>query len=186
MSIFKIHELRSQDSSCFRTVVNYCREIFHCSGKELDSLGKMLAGDQERVKAHVIYAECLGEMAGFIIFYYYPQKKVAFVEALAVLDSFRNQGIGSELYWRMVELLREQHPECIGHILEMCQDKDNCLKRKQFFLKQGCIPIDLTFFFSDPQMAEIKILYHPYRVNQQYSLGIMEDILKEIGSGFVH
>ncbi len=187
--MFRIHELRNQESSYFHTVVKYCQEIFHCSGKDLDSLvGKILAGDSNRVKAHVIYAECLGELAGFVIFCYYPRNKVGFVEALAVLDNYRNMGIGSELYWRMVEMLKERYPQCIGHILEMCRDEENCLKRKCFFLKQGCIPIALDFFFSNPEIKNsgIQILYHPYRLNQQYSLGTMENILREISLDFLH
>ena len=60
---FKIQELCDQDfnqeSIHFRTLVKYCREMFHCSIEEIVSLvGKMLAGENGQVKAHVIYADC--------------------------------------------------------------------------------------------------------------------------------
>lgn len=185
MSVFRIHELHNREY--FRTLAECCRETFHYSNKDVDSLvGKMLAGNSSKIEPHVIYAECLGEMAGFLIFYYHPKNKVGFLEALVVMDNYRNQGIGSQMYWSMVELLREQHPECIGHILEMCRDEINCVKRKKFFLAQGCIPVDLRFFFSDPQMGAIRLLYHPYRADQQYSLGLMEEILREINSDTIH
>ncbi len=187
--MFKFQELRNQDSSYFQTVVKYCREMFHCSTEDLDSLvAKLLAGVHTNVKAHLIYADCLGELAGFIIFYYYPRNKVGFVEALVVLEDFRNQGIGSQLYWRMMDFLKERYPQCSGHILEMCRDQENYLKRKAFFLKQGCIPIALDFFICDPAVnnSGLQILYHPYKLDQEYTLQTMSQILWEMSEDLVH
>ncbi|PKM80096.1 MAG: hypothetical protein CVU89_15160 [Firmicutes bacterium HGW-Firmicutes-14] len=189
MIIYKFHELRNRESAYFQRVVRYCREIFHCSGRDIDSLvGKLLAEGSDRVRAHIIYAECLGELAGFVIFYYYPMTKVGFVDAMVVIDDFRNQGIGSQLYYRMVEFLKEHYPQCTGHILEMCQDRDNYLKRKAFFLRQGCIPIDLSFFISDHFIADagIQLLYHPYMLDQQYTLSTMKNILREMSGKNLH
>lgn len=190
---FKFQELCGQDfdqeSVYFRTLVKYCREMFHCSIEEIVSLvGKMLAGESGQVKAHVIYADSCGEMTGFIIFYYYPQNKVGFIEAIVVMENYRDQGVGSLLYWRMVDFLKKNYPECIGHILEMCQDRENYLKRKAFFLKQGCIPLALDFFILDPEINKsgIQILYHPYRLNQEYSLNTLEEILREMSKDTIH
>ncbi len=183
--MLKIHELHNRES--LMTLAEYCRDIFHYSRKDVESLvGKLLGGEDQKLESHVIYAECLGEMAGFIIFCYYPQNKVGFLEALVVMDEFRNQGIGAELYWNMIEMLREKHPECIGHVLEMCQDEANFLERKRFFLRQGSIPLDLGFFMKDPEVNQIRMLYHPYRIDQRYSLGLMKNILKEINSEIIH
>ena len=183
--MLKIHEIHSRES--FKTLAEYCRDVFHYSRKDVESLfGKMLAGEDHKLESHVIYAECLGEMAGFIIFCYYPKNKVGFIEALVVMEEFRDQGVGTELYWKMIDMLREQHPECIGHVLEMCQDEYNFVGRKKFFLRQGCIPVDLGFFISAPEVSEIRMLYHPYRLDQPYSLGLMENILKEINSDIIH
>lgn len=187
--MYKFHELRNPESGYLGTIVKYCREMFHCSAQDIDSLvGKLLLGDTEKVKAHVIYAECLGEMAGFVIFYYYPKNKVGFVDAMVVLENFRNQGIGSQLYWHMMDFLKQHYPQCIGHILELCQEKENYLKRKAFFLKQGCIPVDLDFFSLDPVLSQsgIQLLYHPYRLNLEFSLKTMEDIFKEITTDLFH
>lgn len=188
--MFRFQELRNLDTFYFNTVIKYCREFFHYSIKETNALvGKLQARDQELVKAHVIYADCLGELVGFVIFYYLPRNKVGFVEALYVLEHYRDQGIGRQLYWSMMDYLKEHYPQCEGHVLEICRDKENHLKReKSFFLKQGCIPIALDFFSIDPVVSKsgLRILYQPYRLNQVYSLRTMQEIFREMAINLVH
>gem|GEM_PF-1593094 len=187
--MYRFQEMRNLDNTYFNIVIKYCREMFHYSIKEINSLvGKLQARDNERVKAHIIYADYLGELAGFVIFYYFPKNKVGFVEALVVLEDYQNQGIGTRLYWRMMDFLKEHYPQCAGHILEICREKENYLRRKSFFLKQGCIPIALDFFSLDPVVSKsgIRILYHPYRLNQEYSLKTMQDIFREMAINLVH
>ncbi|MBU7007687.1 GNAT family N-acetyltransferase [Phosphitispora fastidiosa] len=187
--MYKFHELRNRESGYFGIIKKYCREMFHCSARDIDSLvSKLLLGDTEKIKAHVLYTECLGELAGFVIFYYYPKNRVGFIDALVILENYRNQGIGSQLYWRMVDFLKDRYPECTGHILELCQEKDHYLKRKAFFLKLGCIPLDLDFFPLDPVIVQssIQLLYHPYRLNLNYSLETMESIFMEMATDLLH
>jgi GNAT superfamily N-acetyltransferase len=187
--MLKFLELKNLDSIYFNTVIEYYRKIFNYSIKEINSLvSKLQAGENEQVRAHIIYADCQGELAGFAIFYYFPKNQVGFIEALVVLEDYRNRGIGSQLYRHMMDLLKEYYPKCAGHVLEICRQKENYQKRKSFFLKQGCIPIALDFFSLDPVVSKsgINILYHPYRLNQTYSLKTMEDIFREMAINLVH
>lgn len=187
--MFKFLELRNLDTFYFNTVIKYCREVFHYSIKETSALvGKLQLRDNEQVKAHVLYADCLGELVGFVIFYYLPKNKVGFVEALYILEHYQDQGIGRQLYWHMMDFLKERYPQCEGHVLEIGQDKENYLRRKAFFLKQGCIPIALDFFSLDPVVSKsgIRILYQPYRLNQVYSLKTMQEIFREMAINLVH
>jgi len=150
--------------------------------KDISSLVEKLHSNHDRVKTHILCADCLGELTGFAVFYYFPKIQVSFIENLLVLDEYRNQGIGSQLYYEMVDFLKKRYPECIGHMLEMCREKENYLKRKAFFLKQGCIPVNLNFFLLDAAVKKsgIWILYHPYRLNQEYSLMTMEEVFQEM------
>ncbi len=187
--MFRCFELRNLDSFYFKTVIEYCLKTFHYSIKEIHSLvSKMQSNNQDKVKAHIIYADCLGELVGFTIFYYFPKNQVGFIEVLVVLDNYRNWGIGSQLYCYMMDFLKELYPHCIGHVLEIGREKENYEKRKSFFLKQGCLPVALDFFSLHPVISKsgINILYHPYRVNQAYSLKMMEYIFREMAKNLVH
>jgi len=187
--MYKFLELKNLDSIYFKDVIECCREVFNYSIKEINSLiGKLQANENEQVRAHIIYADCLGELVGFAIFYYFPKNQVGFIEALVVMEDYRNRGIGSQLYGHMMDLLKKLYPQCAGHVLEICREKENYQKRKSFFLKQGCIPIALDFFSMDPVVSKsgINILYHPYRLNQTFSLKTMEDIFREMAINLVH
>lgn len=187
--MFRFLELRNLNSFYFKTVIEYCIETFHYSIKEINSLvSKLQSSKPEQAKAHIIYADCLGELVGFAILYYFPKNKVGFIEALVVLEDYRNRGIGSQLYCHMVDHLKELYPQCTGHILEIGREKDNYQKRKSFFLKQGCLPVALDFFSLNPVVSKsgITILYQPYRLNQTYSLKTMENIFREMAKNLVN
>lgn len=187
--MLKFLELRNLDSFYFKTVIECCRETFHYSIKDINALiSKLQSNNNEQVKAHIIYADCLGELVGFAIFYYFPKNQVGFIEAIVVLEDYRNRGIGSQLYSNMMDLLKKLYPQCTGHVLEVCREKENYQRRKSFFLKQGCLPVALDFFSLDPVVSKsgINILYHPYRLNQTYSLKTMEDIFREMAKNLVH
>ncbi len=186
--MLRFYELRNSNSPQFNLVIKHCREVFHYSIKDISLLAERLHSNNDRVKTHILYADCLGEFTGFAVFYYFPKSRFAFIENLIVLNDYRNQGIGSQLYFEMVDFLKERYPECVGHMLEMCREKDNYLKRKAFFLKQGCIPVNLNFFLLDAAVkkSEMWILYHPYRPNQEYSLTTMDEIFKEMAVNLVH
>jgi len=187
--MLRFHELRNPGSSYFHSVIRYCRDMFHCSLEDIKSLADRIpVQDNRQVSAHIIFADYFGEMVGFIIFYYIPKSKVGFVEALVVFDKYRDQGIGGQLYREMMNFLQMNCRECRGHLLELCQEKDNYEKRKEFFLRQGCIPLDLGFFAIDATVRQsgIQILYHPYRINQEYSLSTMKEIFSELDRGLLH
>lgn len=187
--MFRFLELGNLNSFYFKTVVECCIETLHYSIKDINSLiSKLQSNDQEQVKAHIIYADCLGELVGFAICYYFPKNQIGFIEALVVLEEYRNRGIGSQLYDHLMDFLKEHYPQCTGHVLEICREQENYQKRKSFFLKQGCLPVALDFFSLAPEISKsgINILYHPYKLNQTYSLKTMESIFREMAKNLIH
>ncbi len=173
----------------FFDVARYCQSLFHYSPRDIASIAnKLLSKGDEHAKIHILYTDCLGELAGFIIFYYCPKVRIGFAECLAVTPNHRGRGIGKSLYLEMIALLQKHYPECQGHLFEFCQEDPGMEERKSFFLRQGCIPLNLNFFPLDSVICNsgIQILYHPYKADAQHNLANIEKMFHELMESLLH
>jgi propanediol utilization protein/N-acetylglutamate synthase-like GNAT family acetyltransferase len=98
------------------------------------------------------------KVIGIACFYYLPSVKMGYMEHIGITPEFQNRGIGSFYYHKVIAFLEKEHPEIEGVLLEVRQNKENLDNRKEFFLRQGCIPIDTSFYSSDKIKIGEKLL----------------------------
>lgn len=86
------------------------------------------------------------KVVGIACFYYLSDSKQGYLEHIGIIPEYRNRGVGSFLYHKVISLLDNEHPEIEGILLEVRQTDSEMDNRKQFFLNVGAIPVDTSFY----------------------------------------
>lgn len=86
------------------------------------------------------------KVVGISCFYYISESKLGYLEHIGIMPEYRNRGIGSFLYHKVISILEKEHPEIEGILLEVRQSDKEMDSRKQFFLNLGAIPVDTEFY----------------------------------------
>lgn|GEM_PF-1382617 len=85
-------------------------------------------------------------VVGISCFYYLANAKLGYLEHIGISPEYRNRGIGSFLYHKVISFLEKEHPEIEGMLLEARKMKNETDTRKKFFLNLGAIPVNTEFY----------------------------------------
>lgn len=144
---------------------------------------KML--DPESIEPNQFYLLTAVEgdkVIGIACFYYLPDVKMGYLEHLGITPEFRNRGIGSFYYHKVISFLEKEHPDMEGVLFEVRQDKQDLDNRKKFFLNLGCIPVDTSFYSFDKIKIGEKLLlmYMPIIPEAGLSTATLERVFQNL------
>jgi propanediol utilization protein/N-acetylglutamate synthase-like GNAT family acetyltransferase len=122
------------------------------------------------------------KIIGIACFYWMAGVNLAYLEHICILPEYRNRGIASFFYHKIVSFLDKNHPEIEGMLLEVSQTKGNLDQRKHFFLNLGAIPVDTDFYPSDKLKMgqELMLMFKPETVDARLNTVIMEKVLQTL------
>jgi propanediol utilization protein/GNAT superfamily N-acetyltransferase len=122
------------------------------------------------------------KVVGIACFYYLTDSKQGYLEQIGITPEYRNRGIGSFLYHKVISLLEKEHPEIEGILLEVRQIESEIDNRKQFFLNLGAIPVDTSFYPSGKfQFADqLMLMFKPLIVEANLNTITLDQAFKNL------
>ncbi|MDA8442292.1 MAG: phosphate propanoyltransferase, partial [Peptococcaceae bacterium] len=166
------HDYYSQEGiRLLRTVFEYPASV----GREIAE--KMLNPDKLAPNKYYLFTALDNDKAvGIACFYYMPGVNMAYLEHIGITPEYRNRGIGSFFYHKVISVLEKNHPEIEGVLLEVRPHREELDNRKDFFLNIGAIPVDTSFYPSDMVKSgqEVLLMFIPETVDARLTTPTME------------
>lgn len=137
---------------------------------------------------HFIAAILEEKIVGMAFLYYLTRDSMGYLDYIAVVPEYRGKGIGKQLYLATVKLLKEKYDDVAGIFIEVSNAEKGLKIRKEFFLEQGCIPIDLSFYQSIPDVSKSGILtmIHPLQGNLIMNNKKVKEVMKDLSATLCH
>lgn len=168
----------------FQEGMRLLRNIFGYSASDQHEMTQKVLSPEKMApnKYYIFTAMEEPKIIGMACFYYMPGVNLAYLEHICIMREYRNKGIGSFFYHKIVSFLEKNHPEIEGMLLEVSQTKDNLGERKHFFLNLGAIPVDTNFYPSDKLKLgqELMLMFKPEMVDARLNTVIMENALQTL------
>lgn len=122
------------------------------------------------------------KVVGIACFYYITESKAGYLEHIGITPEYRNRGIGSFLYHKVLSFLEKEHPEIEGILLEVRQSEKEMDSRKQFFLNLGAIPVDTNFYPQEKfKFAEdLLLMFKPLVVDANLNTVTLENAFRNL------
>lgn len=116
----------------------------------------MIEGLVTRQDYHVVAMKEQGQLLSFLVVFVSPHEDVALLEYLATSPQARSKGLGAALFAKAVELAGTR-PLLVefDSEREASPDRELRLRRKQFYLRQGCQQIKGLDYLM-PQVGDSK------------------------------
>ena len=95
---------------------------------------------------HYIVAKNDDQIVGLAIFYFLSEVNLGYLEYITVKPEYRGHGVGRRIYEKVIETLKQDSQHLSGIIFEVRNISRDLKARKEFFLRIGAIPIDLSFY----------------------------------------
>ncbi len=122
------------------------------------------------------------KVVGISCFYYITESKLGYLEHIGITPEYRNRGIGSFFYHKVISFLEKEHPEIEGILLEVRQTPQEIDSRKQFFLNLGAIPVDTQFYPAEKfKFAEqLLLMFKPMVVDANLNTITLETAFRNL------
>lgn len=144
LELFEIETTQSRD---YLQSITMLQKAFDLSVEEIKHIGEKIEGGVHAPdEAHLLAIKSNNLVIGCVVFYYLGQVNFGFMELITIKDEYRNRGLGSYLYDEMIRYLQKKHPDLNAVVHEVQNWLENLERRKAFFLHQGAIPLDITFY----------------------------------------
>ncbi|MCL6560653.1 MAG: GNAT family N-acetyltransferase [Firmicutes bacterium] len=143
------------------------QKAFDLSVEEIKDIGEKIENGPEPPDEMTMLAmKQDGLVIGSVVFYYLGQVQFGFMELITIREEYRNRGLGSHLYHEMIRILQKKHPELKAMVHEVQNRPENLERRKAFFLNQGAIPIDITFYRLPSVIKDSGLIFmvHPLKL----------------------
>lgn len=144
MEIFEIQSVQNRD---YIQCITLLQRAFDLSIEEIKNIGERINnGVEPPDEVHLLAVKKDNLIVGCVVFYYLGQVDFGFMELITIKEEYRKRGLGSRLYCEMIRYLQRNHPGLKAMVHEVQNWLENLEKRKAFFLHQGAIPLDITFY----------------------------------------
>lgn len=123
------------------------------------------------------------KVIGIACFYWMPVVNMAYLEHIGITPGYRNRGIGSFFYHKIISFLEKNHPEIDSVLLEVRPDREDLDNRKQFFLNLGAIPVDTNFYPSKKLKLgqKVMLMFKPETTDARLTTATVELALETLG-----
>jgi ribosomal protein S18 acetylase RimI-like enzyme len=182
LELFEIESARGRD---YLQAVSLLQKAFDLSVEEIKEIGEKIdKGLEPPDKVHLLAVNFDGLVIGCVVFYYLGQVNFGFMELITIKEEYRNRGLGSFLYGEMIKYLQAKHPDITAMVHEVQNWLENLERRKAFFLHQGAIPLDITFY---PLPAVIKdsgiiFMVHPLKTGLKMDFDTISRMFKNMSA----
>ncbi|NMA14549.1 MAG: phosphate propanoyltransferase [Clostridia bacterium] len=164
--------------------IRLLRTVFeYPASAQRDITEKML--NPEKLDPHKFYlftALSDDKVIGIATFYYLSDEKLGYLEHIGIIPEYRNRGIGSFFYHKLIAFLEEEHPEIEGIFMEVRKTDEELDNRKEFFLNLGAIPVDTSFYPNEKfkAMEGLLLMYRPLVAIAAFNTGTVERAFKNL------
>lgn len=144
--------------------INLCTNIFEFTSAEKRRMAANLLKVQrgENDNYFFLVAHEGDRVVGVTSTYYLPDVKMAFMEFIAVASDKQRKGLGTFIYHQTLNALSKAGKVLRAMVYEVRATKDDLIKRKDFFLNLGAVPIDLKFYPIGHKMdPELMLMFKP-------------------------
>ncbi|KLU61644.1 phosphate propanoyltransferase [Peptococcaceae bacterium CEB3] len=168
----------------FQEGMRILRTVFEYSASEQQEMTQKVLDNGKMVpnQYYIFMALEKDKVIGVACFYWMHRACLAYLEHICILPEYRNRGIGSFFYHKVVSFMEKNHPEIEGMLLEVSQTREGLDARKHFFLNLGAIPVDTNFYPSDRLKLgqELMLMFKPETVDARLNTAIMEKVLQTL------
>lgn len=178
--LFEIKNIQNRD---YLQCITLLQKAFDLSVEEIRNIGeKIQNGVAPPDEAHLLAVKKDNLVIGCVVFYYLGQVDFGFMELITIKEEYRNRGLGSFLYGEMLRYLQMRHPGLKAMVHEVQNWLDNLERRKAFFLHQGAIPLDITFYPLPSVIKDSGLIFmvHPLRLGLKLDFETITRMFKNI------
>lgn len=118
------------------------------------------------------------KVIGIASFFWMPGVNFGYLEHIGITPEYQNRGYGSFFFNKIISFLVKSHPDIEGILLEVRQNKEYLDDRKQFFLNNGAIPVNTTFYH--PRLAEVMLMFKPETDGARLTTATMDMALQTL------
>lgn len=180
VELFEIKSIHNRD---YIQSITLLQKAFDLSIEEIKNIGeKIQNGVEPPDEAHLLAIKKDNLVIGCVVFYYLGYVNFGFMELITIKDEYRNRGLGSYLYWEMIRYLQRNHPELKAMVHEVQNWLENLERRKAFFLHQGAIPLDITFYPLPSVIKDSGLIFmvHPLKLGLKMDFETISRMFKNI------
>jgi len=178
------HQGKSPDEPLTREGIHLLRTVFdYPEAAEQDMTEKLLHPEQLEPNYFYLFTALSDEkVVGIATFYYLGDDRLGYIEHIGIIPEFRNRGIGSFFYHKILAFLEEEHPEIEGVFMEVRKTEEGLDNRKEFFLNLGAIPVDTSFYPNEKlqSMEGLLLMYVPMVATASFNTGTVERAFKTL------
>lgn len=182
LEIFEIENIQGKD---YLQSMSLLQKAFDLSFEEVKDIGEKIENGLEPPdEVHLLVIKQNGLVIGCVVFYYLGQVNFGFMELITVKDEYRKQGMGTFLYYEMIKFLQAKHPNLRAMVHEVQNWLENLERRKAFFLHQGAIPLDISFYPLPSVIKDSGLIFmvHPVKLGLKMDFETISRMFKNISA----
>lgn len=178
-------EVTNPLSKDYQQSMFWCQDYFDLSIQEILDISKKLKNSKD---LHFLVVKEEEKVIGFSMFYYLSEVKLSYLEFIFVRSEYQGLGLGSSLYRETLNTLQKNHPEVKGMVLEVENGQTGFWEKKQFFLNQGALPVDLAFYSIPKTLKEsgIMLMFHPLKVGIKLTDELINSMIADLATALLH
>lgn len=182
LEIIEIDNIQNKD---YLQSMSLLQKAFDLSFEEVKDIGEKLEkGLEPPDEVHLLVIKQNGLVTGCVVFYYLGQVNFGFMELITIKDEYRKQGLGTLLYDEMIKFLQAKHPNLRAMVHEVQNWLENLERRKAFFLHQGAIPLDISFYPLPSVIKDSGLIFmvHPLKLGLKMDFETISRMFKNISA----
>lgn len=182
LDIFEIDNIQCKD---YLQSMSLLQKAFDLSFEEVKDIGEKLEkGLEPPDEVHLLVIKQNGLVIGCVVFYYLGQLNFGFMELITIKDEYRKRGLGTFLYDEMIKVLQAKHPNLRAMVHEVQNWLENLERRKAFFLHQGAIPLDISFYPLPSVIRDSGLIFmvHPLKLGLKMDFETISRMFKNISA----
>lgn len=180
--VFKINDIQCRD---YLQSMALLQKAFDLSFEEIKDIGEKIENGLEPPdEVHLLVIKQNGLIIGCVVFYYLGQVDFGFMELITIKEEYRKRGLGTFLYGEMIKYLQTKHPDLRAMVHEVQNWLENLERRKAFFLHQGAIPLDITFYPLPSVIKDSGLIFmvHPFKLGLKMDFETISRMFKNISA----
>lgn len=178
-------EIKDPLSGEYQQSMFWCQHYFNLSIPEIMDISSKL---KESGNMHFLVVKNQEKVIGCSVFYYLSDVQMGYLEYIFVRPEFKGQGIGTNLYKETLATLEKHYPDVRGMILEVQNTDMDMGERKEFFLNQGALPVDLHFYPVSEAIKQsgILLMYQPLKVGVKLTTPLINGVFTDLTRVVLH
>lgn len=163
----------------------WCQDYFDLSIQEILDISKNL---KDAKGLHFLVVKEEEKVIGFSMFYYLSEVKLGYLDYIFVRSEYQGLGVGSSLYRETLNIIQNNYPEVKGITFEVQNCQCGFRERKQFFLNQGALPVDLSFYSFPKSFKEsgILLMFQPFKTGIRLTNELINSMITDLTTTLIN